>query len=56
MAGRTEVLEFGGREVTITNPDKVFFAGAGTTKLDLVNYYLAVAEGALRVNPSVSSP
>lgn len=36
-----------GREVTVTNPDKVIFP-AGTTKLDLVRYYLAVADGALR--------
>ena len=49
MAGRKkEVLEVAGREVTITNPDKVFFPGLGTTKWDLVQYYLAVAEGALR--------
>jgi bifunctional non-homologous end joining protein LigD len=48
MGGRTEVLEVGGREVTITNPDKVFFPDAGHTKLDLVRYYLAVADGALR--------
>jgi DNA ligase D-like protein (predicted polymerase) len=33
--------------VTISNPDKVFFAERGHTKLDLVRYYLAVAEGAL---------
>src|SRR6516165_8483752 len=42
------VLEVGGREVAITNPDKVFFPRAGHTKLDLVKYYAAVAEGALR--------
>jgi DNA ligase D-like protein (predicted polymerase) len=42
------VLEIEGREVTITNPDKVFFARTGHTKLDLVNYYLAVADGAVR--------
>jgi bifunctional non-homologous end joining protein LigD len=48
MAARTEILEVAGREVTITNPDKVFFPRAGHTKLDLVRYYLAVAEGALR--------
>jgi len=42
------VIEIAGREVTITNPDKVFFPKAGYTKLDLVNYYAAVAEGALR--------
>ena len=37
-----------GREVAVSNPDKVFFPKAGHTKLDLVRYYLAVAEGALR--------
>ena len=42
------MLELAGREVTITNPDKVVFPDAGHTKLDLVTYYLAVAEGALR--------
>jgi DNA ligase D-like protein (predicted polymerase) len=42
------VLEVAGREVTITNPDKVFFPQAGHTKLDLAKYYAAVAEGALR--------
>jgi DNA ligase D-like protein (predicted polymerase) len=42
------VLEVAGREVVITNPDKVFFPRAGHTKLDLANYYAAVAEGALR--------
>jgi bifunctional non-homologous end joining protein LigD len=42
------VLEVAGREVVITNPDKVFFPKAGHTKLDLAQYYLAVAEGALR--------
>ena len=41
-------IEADGREVTITNPDKTFFPAAGHTKLDLVRYYLAVAEGALR--------
>ena len=45
---RVEVLELAGREVTITNPDKVYFPQAGHTKLDLVRYYVAVAEGALR--------
>jgi bifunctional non-homologous end joining protein LigD len=45
---REVVLEAAGREVVITNPDKMFFARAGHTKLDLARYYLAVAEGALR--------
>lgn len=42
------VVEAAGREVVITNPDKVFFPQAGCTKLDLAKYYLAVAAGALR--------
>jgi DNA ligase D len=37
-----------GREVAISSPDKVFFPGRGETKLDLVNYYLAVAEPLMR--------
>ncbi len=48
MKAEPEVIVIGGREVTITNPTKVFFAEAGVTKLDLVQYYLAVADGALR--------
>ena len=42
------IFEIAGREVTITNPDKIFFPKAGYTKLDLVKYYAAVAEGAIR--------
>lgn len=41
-------LEIDGREVVITSPRKLLVPAAGVTKLDLVNYYLAVAEGALR--------
>ncbi len=47
MARKAELVSVGDREVTITNPDKVFFPDAGHTKLDLVRYYLAVAPGAL---------
>src|SRR5690606_40153491 len=47
MGSRRTVLEIAGREVTITNPDKVLFPN-GRTKLDLVRYYVAVADGALR--------
>ena len=43
-----EVIAVAGREVTVSNPGKVLFPKAGHTKLDLVRYYLAVAEGALR--------
>src|SRR5690606_3651366 len=45
---RHETLVAEGREVRVSNPDKVLFPEAGHTKLDLVRYYLAVAEGALR--------
>src|ERR1700738_3254214 len=47
-APKEEGLEVAGRQVTISNPDKVFFPKTGHTKLDLVRYYMAVAEGALR--------
>ena len=48
MATKNEVFEIAGREVSVSNPDKVFFPATGTTKLDLVRYYLDVADGALR--------
>jgi DNA ligase D len=38
------VLDIGGREVSISSPDKVFFGERGETKLDLVRYYEAVSE------------
>src|SRR3981081_2437120 len=47
-APREEIIEAAGRQGTITNPDKVFFPKTGHTKLDLVRYYMAVADGALR--------
>ncbi len=50
VASKTEqeLLVVAGREVAVTNPRKVLFPQAGHTKLDLVRYYLAVADGALR--------
>ena len=43
-----EVLSIEGREVRITNPDKLYFSSqARISKLDLVRYYLSVAPGAL---------
>ncbi|MBV8033212.1 MAG: non-homologous end-joining DNA ligase [Betaproteobacteria bacterium] len=47
-SGDREVLKLGGREVAVTHPGKVLFPQAGFTKLDLVHYYVAIAEGALR--------
>src|SRR5262245_22062027 len=46
--GREAVLQVAGRDVAITNPDKVYFPRAGYTKLDLARYYAAVVPGALR--------
>jgi DNA ligase D-like protein (predicted polymerase) len=50
MAAKTEheVLAVDGRDVSISNPRKVLFPEAGYTKLDVVRYYVAVADGALR--------
>ena len=50
MATRDEaILTIDGHDVRISNPDKPYFAApADLTKLDLVNYYLTIAEGALR--------
>ena len=47
-AADAERLTIDGIEVAISNPQKVLFPGPNHTKLDLVQYYLAVAEGALR--------
>lgn len=42
------MVEVADREVKITNPDKVFFSKRGETKLDLVQYYLAVGDQIMR--------
>ena len=38
-------IEVDDRVVRITNPDRVYFPESGATKLDLVDYYLAVGAG-----------
>ncbi|TMA33265.1 MAG: DNA primase [Deltaproteobacteria bacterium] len=44
-----QILEIDGREVRITHPNKPYFtAQARLSKLDIVRYYLSVADGALR--------
>ena len=43
-----EVVAAGGREVAVSNPQKVLFPQAGYTKLDVARYYVEVADGALR--------
>ena len=48
MPDRKLSLDIGGTTVLVSNPGKVYFPSTGHTKLDLVQYYLAVAGGALR--------
>ncbi len=48
MASPKMVIEVAGREVAVSNPQKVYFPRTGHTKLDLVQYYVSVADGALR--------
>ena len=52
-----EVLTIDGREVRISNPDKLYFSrDVKLSKLDVVNYYLSVASGAvtgIRDRPNV---
>jgi len=52
-APATEV-QVGDRTVRVSNPDRIYFPATGATKLDLVEYYLAVGPGivnALRERP-----
>jgi bifunctional non-homologous end joining protein LigD len=48
MPDRKQIVEVAGRSVPVSHPDKVYFPRTGHTKLDLVRYYLSVADGALR--------
>src|SRR3954471_23237454 len=41
------LLTIEGHEVRVTHPSKPYFKAAGISKLEIVRYYLAVAEGAL---------
>ncbi|CAM3743901.1 non-homologous end-joining DNA ligase [Nocardioides zeicaulis] len=54
MASPFIEVEVDDRVVKVTNPDRVYFPETGATKLDLVEYYLAVGDGivnALRERP-----
>jgi DNA ligase D len=48
MASPFVELEVGQRTVKVTNPEKVLFPARNETKLDLVQYYLAVGDGIVR--------
>jgi DNA ligase D len=45
MASPFTEIEVDDRVVKVTNPDRVYFPESGATKLDLVDYYLAVGDG-----------
>jgi bifunctional non-homologous end joining protein LigD len=54
--GEHTIIEVEGREVRVSNPSKVYFPKPGWKKLDVAEYYLAVAEAALvhlRERPTV---
>jgi DNA ligase D-like protein (predicted polymerase) len=55
MATPAELIDVGGREVRVSNPDKIYFADLGVTKRDVVSYFLSVGDGilgALRERPT----
>ncbi len=48
MATPVEEVQVGPYTVRISNPERVYFSARGETKLDLVQYYLSVADGIVR--------
>src|SRR6266576_4243967 len=48
MASPFVELEIGGHTGKVTNPEKIYFRTAGLTKLDHVQYYVAVDDGIVR--------
>ena len=48
MAAEAVELQVGERTVRVSNPQKLFFRTRGETKLDLVEYYVAVGDGIVR--------
>src|SRR3954454_17912151 len=51
-ATEATIVDAGGRDLRVSSPDRVIFPGtersAAVTKLDIVNYYLAVGDGIMR--------
>ena len=50
--GEYTTVEAAGREVRLSNPAKVYFPKPGWTKLDIAEYYLAVADAACSTSAS----
>jgi bifunctional non-homologous end joining protein LigD len=44
----SETVTIGGHRVTLTHPDKVMYPSTGTTKADVLDYYLRAAEVIIR--------
>ncbi|MGF1598628.1 MAG: non-homologous end-joining DNA ligase [Acidimicrobiales bacterium] len=49
MAANEATVELAGRQLTISSPNKVFFSRRGETKLDLIDFYLALEEPLMRM-------
>ena len=49
MASNHATIELAGRELKVSNPDKVFFSKRGETKLDLIEFYAAVEVPIMRL-------
>ncbi len=51
-ASKATIVDAGGRDLRVSSPDRVIFPkterSGAVTKLDVVNYYLAVGDGILR--------
>ncbi len=47
-SGDAVELDVAGRKVRISNPERVYFAERGETKLDLARYYISVGDGIVR--------
>ena len=51
-ASEAIIIDAGGRDLRVSNPSRVIFPATDrsgpVTKLDIVNYYLAVADGIMR--------
>ena len=46
--GAHEIIEVSGREVRVSNPQKLFFPAVGLTKIDLVNFYIEIEQAVVR--------
>ena len=43
MGGAKSTIKVSGRELSVSNPDKVLYPATGTTKADVLEYYVTIA-------------